>query len=321
MLSHERRQQPALIMREADFLARLRELPLHPGAGGLADDAARLGSFVLTSDTLVEGVHFLSGDLPGDVAWKLLATNLSDLAAKGARPEGILLNYPLSNDAWDTAFLDGMGTALAHFACPLLGGDTVTLPTGAPRVLTITAIGADAAAPLRSGACAGDALWVTGTIGDAGVGLALAQGSRKVVADAGQNEAELLAAYRRPQPRLAEGRALGPLAHAMMDVSDGLLIDAARMAEASALAVEIDLALVPTSAAFDACCGRTQQALIDAATAGDDYELLFALPSGTDVPVAATRIGRFMTGRGMSLAHAGDPVDLPPSLGFQHGLR
>ena len=205
-------------MTEAEFLAALRDLPLHAGARGLRDDGAVVSGLVVTTDTLVEGVHFLSGDPPGDVAWKLVATNLSDLAAKGALPEGALLNYPLSDRAWDAAFLAGFGEALRCFACPLIGGDTVSLPPGAPRVLTVTALGADAAAPARSGAKLGDALWVTGTIGDAGAGLAIARGE--------DGPAELLARYRRPQPRLAEGRALGPFAHAMMDVSDGLLIDA-----------------------------------------------------------------------------------------------
>ena len=123
-------------MTEAEFIAALRRLPLHPGALGLADDAARLGGFVVTTDTLVEGVHFLPNDPPGDVAWKLVAVSLSDLAGKGAVPEGMLLNYPLSGDAWDRAFLAALNACLAVFACPLLGGDTVSLPAGAPRVAT-----------------------------------------------------------------------------------------------------------------------------------------------------------------------------------------
>ena len=246
-------------MTEADFLTALRTLPLHPGALGLRDDAARLGNLVLTTDTLVEGVHYLATDPPQDVAWKLVATNLSDLAAKGAVPVGVLLNYPLrgspakagaqwrgddgqgrpavtsaieagprpspgneevSSENWDTAFLTGLAEALTHFATPLLGGDTVLLPAHAPRVLTLTALGDSPHAPTRSGAQAGDVLYVTGTIGDAGAGLAIAQGT--------PGPAELLAAYRRPQPRLAEGQALAPIVRAMMDVSDGLLIDAAR---------------------------------------------------------------------------------------------
>ena len=296
-------------MVEADFLTWLRTLPLHPGALELADDAARVGELVVTTDTLVEGVHFLSIDPAGDVAWKLVATNLSDLAAKGALPEGVLLNYPLGNAAWDRAFVSGLRDVLASYACPLIGGDTVSLPAGAPRVLTVTAIGRDAAAPSRAGARAGDALWVTGTIGDAGAGLAIAQGA--VGPDA------LLARYRRPRPRLAKGRALAPVVHAMMDVSDGVLIDAERMATASGLAVTIDLATIPLSPAYRDWSGDR----LAAATAGDDYELLFALPAETSPPIAATRIGTFAAGAGLALTDGGLPVPLPPSLGFRHAGR
>ena len=299
-------------MTEAEFIALLRRLPLHPGAHGLADDSATLAGLVITTDTLVEGVHFLRGDPPGDVAWKLVATNLSDLAAKGARPEGALLNYPLGDDAWDRAFLAGFAAALAALDCTLLGGDTVSLPAGAPRVLTLTAFGSDAAAPPRSGAIAGDALWVTGTIGDAGAGLAIARGAPGPDA--------LLAAYRRPQPRVAEGRLLAPLAHAMMDVSDGLLIDAARMAAASGIAVKIDLAAVPLSAAYrDFASDDT----LAAASAGDDYELLFAGPADARWPAAATRIGGFSPGSGLTLMRGDAAVALPARLGFLHrgGLR
>lgn len=302
-------------MTEAEFLAHLRHLPLHPGALGLRDDAARLGGLVLTSDTLVEGVHYLPGDPAADVAWKLVATNLSDLAAKGAVPVGVLLNYPLravlgaDSDAadWDAAFLSGLAEALTTFAAPLLGGDTVSLPAHAPRVLTLTAIGESAHAPNRSGARAGDALWVTGMIGDAGAGLGIARGT--------PGPAELLAAYRRPQPRLAEGQTLAAHVTAMMDVSDGLLIDAARMADASSLAVTIDLSCVPLSAAYRAYGGTA----LAAATAGDDYELLFALPADATPPVHAARIGNFAVGKGLTLTDAGTPLPLPPSLGFEHG--
>ncbi|OWK31746.1 thiamine-phosphate kinase [Sphingomonas mucosissima] len=294
-------------MTEAEFIAALRRLPLHAGALGLGDDAARVGGFVVTTDTLVEGVHFLSDDPPGDVAWKLVAVSLSDLAGKGAVPEGVLLNYPLSGRTWDRAFLAGLNACLAVFDCPLIGGDTVSLPAGAPRVLTVTAIGRDAAAPVRAGAQAGDRLWVTGTIGDAGAGLAVAQ--------AGSGPETLLAAYRRPRPRLAEGRILAPLAHAMMDVSDGLLIDAWRMAAASNLAVTIALDAVPLSAAYRAYAGDDPLA---AATAGDDYQLLCALPPGERPTGHATCIGTFAAGAGLQLTRHSNPVPLPERLGFEH---
>ena len=294
-------------MTEAEFIAALRRLPLHSGALGLADDAARLGGFVVTTDTLVEGVHFLPDDPPGDVAWKAVAVNLSDLAAKGAVPEGVMLNYPLSGEAWDRAFLAGLNACLSVCDCPLLGGDTVSLPPGAPRVLTVTAFGRDAAAPVRSGARAGDNLWVTGCIGDAGAGLAVAQ--------AGTGPEALLAAYRRPRPRLVEGRVLAPIAHAMMDVSDGLLIDAWRMAAASGLAVTIALDRVPLSAAYRAFAGDDP---LRAATAGDDYQLLCALPPEERPTAVATCVGSFAVGKGLVLTRDGTPVPLPERLGFEH---
>lgn len=297
-------------MTEPEFLALLRALPLHPGALGLADDAARIsGAFVVTTDTLVEGVHFLPGDPPGDVAWKLVAVNLSDLAAKGATPVAVLLNYPLAEDGWDRAFVAGLGEALAAFGCGLLGGDTVSLPRGAARVVTLTAFGAPGApaqAGVRNGARAGDALWVCGTIGDAGAGLRIARGE--------PGPAELLTAYRRPQPLTAEGRALVPHVTAMMDVSDGLLIDAARMAAASALAVTIDLHAVPLSPAL-----RTfDPDPLTAATAGDDYALLFAAPPGFEPPVPAARIGGFAIGSGLTLTNDGARIPLPDRLGWLH---
>ncbi len=303
-------------MNERQFLDALRTLPLHPGARGLCDDAAVVGGFVLTTDTLVEGVHFLGTDPAADVAWKLVAVNLSDLAAKGAAVEGVMLNVPLSADGWDRGFLNGLRGVLAAFAVPLIGGDTVSLPVGAARVLSCTAIGRDAPAPSRTGARAGDALWVTGTIGDAGAGLAIAQGA--------DGSDTLLAAYRRPQPRLAAGRVIAPHVHAMADVSDGLLIDAARIAAASGLAVTVDLDAVPLSAAYVDWRGGDREDRLAAATAGDDYELLFAAgPDWTPPPLPdalpVTRIGTLAAGAGLTLRHRGVAIDVPGRLGWEHG--
>jgi thiamine-monophosphate kinase len=287
-------------MNEADFLALLRPLATHPAARGFADDAAVLGDLVFTHDMLVEGVHYLSDDPPGEVAWKLLAVNLSDLAAKGATPVGVLMGYTLGGDtAWDKAFVTGLSCALEHFETALLGGDTVSNPA-APRVLSLTAIGRSSIAPSRSGAQAGDALYVTGTIGMAGLGLAEL---RESSAATGEN----VERYRRPTPRLSEGRALGPIVHAMMDVSDGLLIDAQRMAAASNLALEIDIDAVPI-------VGEWMAAL----TAGDDYELLFAAAPDVALPVNASRIGTFASGTGLTLCDASGPVPLPNPLGWLH---
>lgn len=281
---------------EASFIAAMRAIATDPGARGLDDDAAVLDGLVLTHDMIVEGVHFRADDPPEDVAWKLAAVNASDLAAKGATPVGCLLGFALGDAEWDARFAAGLRAALEAFKMPLLGGDTVR----GPRVLGLTAIGrAGPVVPSRAGAQAGDALWVTGRIGAAGVGLDLLA--------CGADGPEI-AAYRRPQPRLAEGLALAPCVHAMMDVSDGLLIDARRMAQASGVAVVIDLDAVPA-------VGDRRAAVV----AGDDYELLFALPAEAVPPVAASRIGGFETGAGLRLLAGGRAVPTPARLGWEHG--
>ena len=272
-------------------------------------------AIVLTHDMIVEGVHYLPDDPPADVAWKLVAVNLSDLAAKGARPMGVLLGFTLGDEAWDRAFADGLGQVLGAFGIPLLGGDTVSSPT---RVLGLTAIGQAARVPPnRSGARPGDQLWVSGTIGDAGAGLkALREG---IEAPA------LIERYRNPRPRLEAGERLVPLVQAMMDVSDGLLIDTGRMAEASGCAAAIELETIPLSEPLLALGGEDRLA---AATAGDDYELLFAaapdqapaiLALGEEIGLPFSRIGGFAAGTGLSLTKDGAPVPLPARLGFEHG--
>lgn len=308
---------------EAAFIAALRKIVRHPGARGLLDDAAVIPSpvgreLVITHDMIAEGIHFLPGDPPGDVAWKLLAVNLSDLAAKGAKPIGAVLGYTLAGDAaWDEAFVAGLGRALDHFEVPLLGGDTISVAPGAPRTFGLTAFGeAPAPVPDRRGAQAGDTLWVCGTIGDAGLGLRIARGEI-------EGPRKLLKAYRLPMPKLREGRALAPLVHAMADVSDGLLIDTARIAEASGLAVTIDLDAVPLSPEAQAH-GNDRAAHLTAATAGDDYALIFAAPpAATDtvrgLDIGAVPIGLFEAGTGLAVHDAGGSVPLPAKLGYLHG--
>jgi thiamine-monophosphate kinase len=306
-------------MRESAFIDTLRALATDPAARGLVDDAAVLemagSAIVLTHDMIVEGVHYLPDDPPADVAWKLVAVNLSDLAAKGARPMGVLLGFTLGEEAWDRAFADGLGQVLGAFGIPLLGGDTVSAPT---RVLGLTAIGrAELVPPNRSGARPGDQLWVSGTIGDAGAGLkALKEG---IAAP------ELIERYRNPRPRLDAGERLVPLVRAMMDVSDGLLIDTRRMAEASGCAAAVELTTVPLSKPYLALLG---EARLEAMTAGDDYELLFAadpaqapaiLALSEEIGLPFTRIGAFAAGAGLSLTGHGAPVKLPERLGFEHG--
>ncbi len=300
---------------ESDFLALLKAIATDPAARGLNDDAAVLEigkhRLVATHDMLVEGVHFLASDPPETVAWKLLAVNLSDLAAKGARPLGVLMGFTLGDADWDAAFITGLGEACAHLGVPLLGGDTVASPT---RVLSLTAIGeADGPVPTRSGGHEGDALFVTGTIGDAGAGLAMARGAVPGV-DA------LIDRYRRPMPLIEAGRILSPAVTAILDVSDGLLIDAARLAEASGCAVLIDLDAVPLSDAYVTSVGHDRMARLRAATAGDDYQLLFTanrpIPA---LPCPATRIGQLIRGEGIHLHDRDGAVPLPAKLGWLHG--
>lgn len=300
---------------EADFIARLRAFATHPAARGLHDDAAvlELGgeTLVLTHDTLAEGVHFFSSDPPESVAWKLLAVNLSDLAAKGAEPIGALLGFTLGDAAWDAAFAQGLRAACEALHCPLLGGDTVK---AGGRVLGLTAIGrATGAVPSRGGAAVGDALFVTGTIGDGGAGLEIARRLR----EGGEG---LLDAYRRPIPLLEAGRALAPMVTAMMDISDGLLIDTARLARASGAGVEIDLDAVPLSREFIAAKGEDRAARLFAATAGDDYQLLFtsALPL-PPLPCPVTRVGRIVSAERLHLSDRDGAVPLPDRLGWEHG--
>ncbi len=299
---------------EAEFIAALRGIATSDAARGLADDAAVLGDLVLTHDMLVERVHFLPSDPAGDVAWKLLAVNLSDLAAKGATPVAALMGAAPGNDAaWRAAFVDGLAAACAEFGVDLIGGDTVAMPAGTPRVFGLTAIGrASGAVPSRSGAHPGDGVYVAGTIGDAALGLAIAKGER-------EGPDSLLSAYRRPLPLLESGRMLAPSATAMMDVSDGLLIDAARLAAASGAGIAIDLDAVPLSADARAIAGDDRAARLAAATGGDDYALLFTsarpLPPS---PGKVTRIGHVVRDGGLHLHDRDGPVPLPDRLGWEH---
>lgn len=288
--------------REAAFIDTLRALAHHPAARGLADDAAVLEvgaeTLVLTHDMMVEGVHFLPTADWADVAWKLVAVNLSDLAAKGAQPLGVLLGFMLGTG--DERFGEGLADVLDHYGVPLLGGDTVA--GGPPRTFGLTAVGhaTHRPVPSRAGAQAGDSLWVTGRLGAAMLGFDALRD--RTGADS--------TAYRRPLARLAEGEALAPVVTAMMDVSDGLLLDAWRMAEAS----QVSLAIEGTSVPIAAPEGRR----FDAMRWGDDYELLFTLPAGLDPPVPATRIGSVEPRGFVPLFLDGEPVANPEGLGYQH---
>lgn len=308
-------------MRESQAIQRLRRIATSPAALGLTDDTALLDDLALTHDSIAEGVHFLHTDPPASVGWKLVAVNLSDLAAKGAEPAAALLSLALSgDDVWDMSFLDGIEAACESYGLALVGGDTIALPPGAPRVFGLTAIGRTGGkVPLRSGGRDGDVLWLVGTLGDSAAGLELLK------ADA-EATGTLVDVYRRPVPQLAAGQALAAHAHAMMDVSDGLLLDTMRLAEASGLSAQIDLDAVPLSRAFVAERGGDLDALLFAASGGDDYALLAALapnfdPLSVSLPRGTTiaRIGTLAAdGPLLSLVSDGSPVPLPERLGHEH---
>lgn len=295
-------------MTESDFIAALRAAARSPEARGLADDCAVLGDLVLTHDMMVAGTHFpLSAD-PADVAWKLVGVNLSDLAAKGARPLGVLLGHMLGEDAWDRRFAEALVAALDHHGAALWGGDTVRAPAAsATCAIGLTAIGraSHVPVPARSGARAGDALWLTGCIGAAMLGF-------EADRDGDAAPAAALSRFRRPVPRIAEGIALARHVSAMMDVSDGLLLDALRMAEASGKTIAIDSAAVPLAG------GLTDARRGDAMRWGDDYELLFTLPADTMPPVEATRIGSVLAQQRSPLLVDGKVPPGGQALGYQH---
>ena len=304
-------------MDEREAIERLKRIATGDEARGLLDDVALLGDLVLTHDSIAEGIHYRAGDPPESVGWKLAAVNASDLAAKGAQPLAALLSLTLTGDGeWEARFLDGLGDAISQFGLKLIGGDTIALPPGAPRVLGLTAIGrAGPATPSRTGGQAGDRLWLVGTLGDSAAGLAQLRADPDATGP-------LVEAYRRPRPLLTEGKALAPHANAMMDVSDGLLLDASRMASASGLAAHIDLATLPLTDAFIASRGADR---LFAATGGDDYALLVALsetvdpftlslPEGTRIAA----IGWLAEGAGLSLVDGDRPVPIPERLGHEH---
>ena len=333
---------------EADFHRLLTAGPLHLAARGLMDDAAVLGDLVLTHDTLVEGVHCRRDDPPESYGWKLAAANLSDLAAKGAEPLGCLLSYPLGGGPWNERFLHGLTACLEEYRMPLIGGDTVRLPDGSARVFGLTAIGRAPAGgvPSRAGARIGDTLWVSGPVGDAGWGLALLEegveaprplllrtqeprGRNSAMAGVGDGlpsgllrsqeqdgEGQAITSYRFPIPHLVFGRALAPQVTAMMDVSDGLLLDASRLAAASGCGVTVTD--VPVSPGWAAAHGRSPDALLRAATAGDDYVLLFAARERPAAAPDARAVGVLTAEPGLRLVLDGRPVPLPDRLGWQH---
>jgi thiamine-monophosphate kinase len=299
---------------EDSLIARyFRPIATDPGAFNLDDDAAALKAsgddIVVTTDAIVEGVHFLSEDPPDTLARKALRVNLSDLAAKGATPAGFVLTLALRgvDEAWLTPFAQALGEDAAQFGCPLLGGDTVSTP--GPLTISITAFGRVPPGKMahRSGAKPGDRVVVTGTIGDAALGLDVLRGglaATALVTDAVAREM-LIERYRLPQPRNALARAVRDHASAAMDVSDGLAGDLAKLCAASGVSAAIDVASIPLSPAAAALLARKTVGIETLVSGGDDYEILCAISedrfeafaeAAQRAGVAVTSIGTIIAG-------------------------
>jgi thiamine-monophosphate kinase len=305
-----------------------RPLASYPGAFALQDDAATLKpppgcDLVLKTDGAIAGVHFFPDDPPDTVGRKALRMNLSDLAAKGAKPLGFLLALALPDgvdEAWLAAFAAGLGEDAAHYECPLLGGDTDHTP--GPLSISIAAFGAVPEGKMvrRSAAKPGDSVLVTGTIGDAALGVKLRRDSglsaRWLLTDAMIDH--LRERYLLPQPRNALAEAVQRFAVASIDVSDGLVGDLDKLCRASAVAAEIDVARIPFSQAARAAMAAVPDILEAALTGGDDFEILLTLPraklpdfraTAESAGVAVTEIGTILTGRQARFMQSGKALE------------
>lgn len=327
----------ARLPHEFDLIARY-FAPLaagRPGAEGLADDAAFLDidpamELVVTADAVVAGVHFLEQDPPALIARKALRVNLSDLAAKGATPLAYFMTaaFPRGIDEpWIAAFCSGLAADQEEFGIVLMGGDTTSTP--GPLTLSITALGQvpRGRALKRGAAKEGDAVLVSGTLGDAALGLlALREG---LATPAPDEHRQLIDRYHLPRPRCALGPMLAEsrLVHAAIDVSDGLVADLGHICETSGLGAEIETAQVPLSAAVAAVLEGRPDLMTRVLTGGDDYEILFTAPPDTleaiatiarrlDLPLTA--IGRTTAGKGVRVIGA-DGVEIALDAGgFRH---
>lgn len=320
---------------EFDLIARL-FAPLSDAAHGLnlTDDVGLVpdsdSRVCVTSDMIVAGVHFLPDDPPDLIARKLVRVNVSDLCAKGADPTGCLLSAAFAqgrDTAWLEAFARGLSEDLETYGLTLVGGDTVSTP--GPDSFSLTAFGQTGEGGLvrRSGARAGDNLYVTGTIGDAGLGLMILRGELGTVALGTRTRLE--GRYHLPQPRVAFGKALPKFASAALDVSDGLVADAAHLAQTSGLAAQIEFERIPLSSSSSRVVKKDKALHLSLLGSGDDYEILFAAPASSADAIAeasgasetpVTRIGTLFEGMAgdVTVVDAqGDAMDVPVS-GFKH---
>lgn len=302
------------------------------GADGLRDDVAEIdtpGRTILTADAIVEGVHFLPDDPIETVAAKLVRVNISDIVAKGGQPGAAMLSlvWPRSRPAAQLQdFAKGLRKSLDRWGAHLAGGDTTA--TDGPLVLSLTLAGTcgERGPVRRSGASAGDEVWVTGTIGDGWLGLQAATGALGALSQ--EARSLLVSKYRVPEPpKLAFADVVARFATASIDVSDGLAADAGHMAEASGAAIRIEAGAVPLSAAATSYVDNGRAALASLLTGGDDYQTLFCgRPEAADAirkacgdaGVAVTRIGQVVAGAGMSVLGP-EGTELPlPTRGWRH---
>jgi thiamine-monophosphate kinase len=329
--------EPKRVLGEFDLIkAYFAPLATAPDAFALTDDAALFTvpageAAAVTTDAMVEGVHFFSDDAGESVGWKLLAVNLSDLAAMGASPLGYTLDLALPAGrphAWVKAFADGLRACQEAFGTSLLGGDTVA--TTGPLTIAVTAFGSvpPSQALRRGGAQVGDAVWVSGTIGDAALAVRLRKGWVPPGPPLGQADAAALSErLDRPAPRLPLGQRLRGLARAAIDVSDGLAADLAHICETSGVAAEIRLADIPLSPVARALLAADAGLASAIVAGGDDYELLFTAPDGAEAAVQAAaraantpvaRIGRIEVGAGVRIVDATGGTLVLDRLGFTH---
>jgi thiamine-monophosphate kinase len=316
---------------EDDLIARYFAPLAGPGGLGLHDDVAVLSpppgmELVLTKDALVAGVHFFADDPPESIARKALRVNLSDLAAKGAEPAGYLLALALPpdwTDDWLAAFARGLGDDGAAYRFPLLGGDTVKTP--GPLTISVTALGFTPEGDMvpRTGVMPGDRIYVSGTIGDAALGLALRLAKPDdagwIAALSDDARGFLRARYLEPQPRLPLRKALRAYANGGMDVSDGFVGDLTKMLRVSECGADINMAKLPLSPAARDAVRHGPHLLRALATGGDDYEIIATIPEGQCGPFEAaariagvdvTQVGVARAGRGVVFHDAhGRPLD------------
>ena len=314
---------------EFDLIARYFTRPASHAVLGVGDDAALVelstgdGQLAITTDTMVQGTHFLAEAEPRSIGHKALAVNLSDLAAMGARPRWVLLalTLPAVEENWLAEFADGFWSLAQRFDVGLIGGDT----TRGPLSITVTALGqvARGAALRRDCARAGDDIWVSGELGDAALALAHRKGDLRLK---GADLARCLARLDTPMPRVELGRKLVGIAHSAIDVSDGLVADLGHIAGRSGVHAEVDYESLPCTAEVMALKGHApvRQALL---AGGDDYELLFTAPPAAANAIVAlsgasgtalTRIGRIVAGKGVAVRDsAGHDIEIGAG-GFDH---